>query len=132
MFGISLARREFPDVLLPGFADRISRRREDADEEVHFLDHQRPRVLPVWFDGQLQMMSWGRWCPMEEVSQWQGEEAWIPATFICDQGVWTPVACGMRGIIKARTIHPLSQPATHYYNVMTRSQRMPAFMGETI
>lgn len=70
MLGIALARREFPDVMLVRLVNRESRRREDVDEEVHFMDHQRPRVLPVWYESQLRLLTWGRWCPLEEAAQW--------------------------------------------------------------
>ncbi len=154
MFGISLLRREVPDELITRhqLRGRITRRTKEADEELLFLDQHCVPVLPVWKDGQLQIFAWGNrnpgsrlphtnWCLIDSLKEGRWEwlhpvEVCIPASYACDRGVWYLVTEGMRGIIveegNRQVVYPLSQQATHYYEVMTRNRRMPVFLGETI
>lgn len=154
MFGISLLRREVPDELIAShqLRGRITRRTKEADEELLFLDQHCVPVLPVWMNGQLQILAWGNrnassrlprttWCSCDSLkeSQWESLhpiEACIPASYACDRGVWYLVTEGVRGVIveerNRQVVYLLSQQATHYYEVMTRNRRMPVFIGETI
>ncbi|WP_437186217.1 hypothetical protein SH668x_003362 [Planctomicrobium sp. SH668] len=113
-----------------GIVARIS---EEADEEVVYWDEARPALLPVWTDGQLVVMPWGGWRRVELLrdGEWGGREAVIPATFAFDNGFWY-AASAIRCSILERTAYPISQPATHYYEVMTRQKRMPMFVGDQI
>lgn len=135
MFGISVARREFPELLIRQnrLQSRITRRSAEADEEVVFYETARPRVLPVWKDGQLIVMPWGGWRFVEALrsGEWGGEEAEVPCTFVCDNGFWFAAHPIKAGIVRGK-VFPLSQPASHYYEVMTRQKRMPLWVGETI
>lgn len=135
MFGISLARREFPDVLIARhrLTERITRRNTDADEEVQFFDCHRVRVLPVWIDGQLLILPWKGWQLVESLRAGQhgGEEGLIPATFCYDSGVWY-TSSGIRCSVVRGIAYPINQPSSHYYEVMTRQKRMPLFAGEQI
>lgn len=154
MFGISLLRREIPDELIAQYKlqGRITRRTKEADEELLFLDQHCVPVLPVWIDSQLQILPWGNrnpgsrlprtsWCATESLTEgrwsWlQPTEVNIPATYACDRGVWYLVTEGIRGVVveerDRHVVYPISQQATHYYEVMTRNRRMPIFVGKTI
>ncbi|WP_437230104.1 hypothetical protein SH661x_001785 [Planctomicrobium sp. SH661] len=135
MFGVSIARREFPDALIQRhqLGNRITRRHAEAEEEIVFMDVARPRLLPVWMDGQLLVLPWKGWREIEtlQAGEWGGHEAEIPATFGFDAGVWYTMR-GIRCAVVARAVYPIRQPSTHYYEVMTRQPRMPLFVGETI
>lgn len=59
----------------------------------------------------------------------------ISALFGLEQGVWFHIKEGMEAILvndeKGKPhVYMLSQPASHYYQVMTRHERMPVFLGE--
>lgn len=138
MFGLALPRYEIPDQLITRhqLQDRICLRRDGAEEEVQFLSARRPRLLPVWINGQLLIVPWGRndlWCPVEalEAGAWghlHPVPVAIPARFACDRGVWYLVREGFQGVVvqisKLQIVYPLTKPANHYHQVMTRSGRM--------
>lgn len=82
----------------------------------------------MWLDYQLVILPWSGWTYVAS-----GDAAvLIPATFVCERGFWFPSTGGLRGVIRARVVYLLFQPATHYYATMTRSKRMPVFAGDTI
>ena len=61
----------------------------------------------------------------------------IPATLGLDNGVWFSVREGVKGVVVRDergdpVVYVLIEPATHYYQVMTRSQWMPSLVGELI
>ena len=61
----------------------------------------------------------------------------IPATLGYERGVWYSVRQGMRGLLVPdekgmAVVYMICEPATHYYRVMTRSERMPVFIDERI
>ena len=60
--GISIARCEIPESLIDRYqlSNQIIRRSEKADEEFRFLLAERFPVLPVWYDGQFQVLAWGK------------------------------------------------------------------------
>lgn len=64
------------------------------------------------------------------------EEVVIPATAGIRKGVWFPIRQGIRGLIAeaggAAAAYMLVEPSTHYFKVMTRSERMPVLIGERI
>jgi hypothetical protein len=73
----------------------------------------------------------GQWAP------WQPELVDIPARLCPERGVWFHVREGMRGLLVADErgvghIDILTEPASHYYLVMTRSDRMPVLILERI
>jgi hypothetical protein len=153
--GISIARCEIPESLIERYrlSNLIIRRTAQADDEFRFLLAERLPVLPVWHDGQFQVLAWGNrdrhtglpisgWCRREalESGDWsplQPREVFIPASFGWDRGVWYQIREGVKGVlVHARDGNPrvfvLTQPATHYYQVMTRNEREPVMVGETI
>jgi hypothetical protein len=64
-------------------------------------------------------------------------EVVVPASLGLDRGVWYLVREGVRAIVvqdeRGQPVaYVLVEPSTHYYKVMTRSDWMPALVGERI
>ncbi|HEV3165986.1 MAG TPA: hypothetical protein VGZ22_18295 [Isosphaeraceae bacterium] len=151
---IALARSEFPTELIRrhGLERRVHDR--GGEEEVHFLYRDHVPRLPVWRDGRLQVVRWGNgrghsrflpptgweWVATLEEGIWQGSGAVqveIPATLGFDGGIWFRIRQGIRGLLVPdergiAVAYMLCEPASRYYQNMTRSQRMPALIGEKI
>ncbi len=152
--GISLARSELPTELIGQHGlDRLSHERGGEAEIRFFYRHREPR-LPVWYDGQLQVVRWGNglgqsrflprvgwtWKSSIDDGDWRQLDAVlvdIPAMLALDQGVWYRVRQGIRGLLVAdergiAVAYMICEPSTHYYSIMTRNSRMPVFISETI
>jgi hypothetical protein len=151
---IALAYSELPVSLIEahGLEDRVHDR--GGQKEVRFYWQASPTLLPVWCHGRLQIVRWGNkeraerklpptgwtWKETVESGRWsvlEPEPVVIPATFGLMNGVWFKVKQGMRGLlVRDRTgnsvVFLLSEPATRYYQVMTRSDWMPVLIGEVI
>ena len=61
----------------------------------------------------------------------------LPATFGYENGVWFRIRQGVRGLlVRTETGEPIvymiCEPASRYYEVMTRSARRPVLIGERI
>lgn len=61
----------------------------------------------------------------------------LPALFGLDSGIWYHIQEGIKGILVRDEhgrphVYMLTQPASHYYQVMTRNQRMPVMIGEQL
>ena len=122
--------------------------------EYRFLYRDRVPRLPVWRDGRLQVVRWGNgrgqrrslprtaWTWLETIrgGGWRGTGAApvdIPATYGLERGVWFLVRQGIRGLLVPderglAVAYMICEPATHYYRVMTRSDRMPVLIDERI
>jgi hypothetical protein len=144
--GIALDLSELPLAL----HERVHVR--NGQREVRFLWRHHPRVLPVWHEGRLQIVRWGgrrggplpptgwAWLATLEAggwAPWNPEPVDVPATYCLENGVWYMVRQGVRGLLVrdeqgAPAVYILCEPATRYYRVMTRSERMPVFIGEHI
>jgi hypothetical protein len=140
------------------FLDRHDLRRRvherGGEAEVQFLLRDREPVLPVWLDGRQRVLRWGNrrgqsralpctaWTQRGtvEAGRWAAhgaEEVVIPATLVLDNGVWYRVREGVRGVAvrdegESPVVYPLVEPSSHYYQVMTRSEWMPVFIGQCI
>ena len=154
--GISLAWRELPASLIERhhLHDRVVVRHEGGDREIQFLFRNRHPLIPAWSADQLGIYEWGNrsnrksrlprsgWVSVEdlEAGHWRSlnpEEVDIPATLGLDRGIWFQIKEGVRGILvrdetSRQHVYMLTEPASHYYNVMTRHTRMPVFIGEKI
>ncbi len=152
--GIALAWSELPTELI-GRHD-LERRAHDrgGEREVRFLFRDRDPRLPIWRDGRLQIVRWGNsrgqsrylprtgWTWLETVEQggWQSLQPMpvdIPATLGLERGVWYRVRQGLRGLLVpdergAAVVFMVCEPASHYYRIMTRSDRMPVLIEEKI
>ncbi len=153
--GVSIDWREFLDWHIERYrlAWRSLTRMEQAEREYLFLYKQHPRELPVWCDGELIIAEWGAknratrlpssgWCPQEVLEsgvwgEWRPLLGEIPAMYAYDGNVWFQVPKGIRAVVlcdqkNGKHVYVLTQPSTHYYEVMTRQDRMPVFIGEQI
>jgi hypothetical protein len=155
MDGISLSWRSLPQLLIDQHAllDRIIVPNDEADREIRFLYRDVRPLLPAWAGNELNIFSWGhprrksklpktRAVAQEAIQTgvWQDvnpEFVDIPANFGWDKGVWYRIKEGIRGIlVRDESDNPivyiLTEPASHYYQVMTRNNRMPVLCGERI
>ena len=151
---IALAHSELPLLLMDehGLDARVHER--GGEREVRFYYQACPTVLPVWWDGQLRVVRWGNrdraerklpptgWTWHETVAEgkWAAlapEPVVVPATFIFALGVWVKVKQGVQGLLvrdRAGTpvVYLLCEPATRYYQVMTKAEWAPVLVGEVI
>lgn len=149
---VALPASELPDAVLAGLEDRIHTR--GSEREVRFDWRCQPALLPVWWEGKLQVLRWGNrdraerrlpptgWTWQESVAQgkWVGVEpvpVEVPATYALMNGVWYRVRRGLRGLLvrtpgEVPVVYLLCEPATRYYRVMTRAEWMPVLIGEVI
>ena len=153
MVGLSLVRSEIPEELIvqQNLKNRMTRRCDEAAEEIHFLWRASSAMLPAWFQGEVCLFEWGNkdrsnrlpcnsHLMQEELESgaWQNaQRVEIPANFGLENHVWFHVIGGFQGVlIHDRNgqghLYPLTQPASHYYEVMTRSKGMPVFIGQGI
>lgn len=155
MDGISLSWRSLPQALIDRHAlgDRVVVRSDEADREIRFLYRDACPFLPAWVGNELNVFSWGhprrtsKLPRTKAVAQetiraeiWQNvhpEPVDIPANFGWDKGVWYRIKEGIRGILvrdesNNPIVYMLTEPASHYYRVMTRNNRMPVLCGERI
>ena len=153
--GISIPRRDLPDKLVErhGIQARIVTRGSASDQEVRFLFRDAEPVLPVWHDRNLGIFHWGSndkksrlpqtgWCLLEtlEAGRWrhlQPEPVDIPACCGWENSRWFQIEQGIRGILVGDVhgcphVYMLTEPATHYYRIMTRCERMPALIDQTL
>lgn len=152
--GIALAWSELPTELigLHELRRRVHDRGGEREVQFHYRDRE-PRI-PVWRDGRLLIVRWGNgrgqsrflprtgWTWLETIDSggWSNSPAVavdIPASLACDRGVWYRVRQGFRGLLvpdeRGRAVaYVICRPPTHYYRVMTRSDRMPLLIGERI
>ncbi len=153
--GIALALSELPMELIGrhGLERRIHDR--GGEREVQFLFADAQRLLPVWRNGQLQVLRWGNhrgesrhlpctaWTQLGTIESggW-GERAVepvvIPATMGLDKGVWYRIRQGIRGLVvhderNCPHVYVICELSSHYYQVMTRgSLWMPVLIDERI
>jgi hypothetical protein len=151
---ISLAQSELPVGLVN--RHRLARRVHERGGEPEFQFHHRDRepVLPVWRDGQLEILRWGNarghsrilpqtgWTWLETIEEggWKNTDAGfatIPATLGHERGVWFRIRNGIRALVVSDEhgqpiAYMLCEPSSHYYQVMTRSPRMPVLIEERI
>lgn len=152
--GIALAWSELPTELIArhGLQRRVHER--GGELEVRFLYREHRPRLPIWRDGRMQIVRWGNrhgesrvlprtgwtWLKTIEEGGWQGLDGVvvdIPATLALEKGVWFRVHEGARGLLVpdergAAVCYMICRPATHYYHVMTRSDRMPLLIDQNI
>lgn len=155
MDGVSLSWRLLTESLVHqhNLGERAISRGVEAEREYCFLfSHQCPQ-LPVWVGDELRILCWG--CPgkgsrlpktrsvrreVVEAGHWSclnPEQVTVPANFIIDRGTWYCIREGIKAIVVRNEsgvliVYPLTEPASHYYQVMTRQERMPVLKGERI
>jgi hypothetical protein len=152
--GIALAASELPLELLgrPRVQGRLFSR--GGEPEVRFFYRERERLLPILHEGGLRLVRWGSrrsesavlpatgwtWQASVEGGQWGQvavEPVVIAATMGLEKGIWFRCREGIRGLLVrdehgVESAYMLCEPASHYFHVMTRSERMPVLVGERI
>lgn len=151
-FGIALPIDALPEELVERYPHRLATREPEAARELRFTFRDPQAELPVWRDNQLQILAWGNrddrasrlprtgWCRQEslESGRWswlRPEMVEIPAALGLEKGVWFLITEGIRGVLvhdeRGRPrVYMLTQPASHYYQIMTRHDRMPVLLGQ--
>ena len=151
---IALARSEVPTELIGRYGLERRAHIRGTLEEFRFAYRDRSPRLPIVRDGQLQIARWGNgrgqsrslpatgwtWRATVEAGDWRhlgAEPIEIPATLAEDRGVWYHVRQGIRGLLVPdergmAVAYMICEPSTHYYRIMTRSERMPMLIGERI
>lgn len=151
---IALTYSELPLSLIEEhtLAERVHER--GGEKEIRFYWQASPALLPVWAHGRLQIVRWGNkdraerklpptgwtWQETIEEGKWsvlEPEPVIIPASFGLMNGVWVKVKQGMQGLLVndragSAVVFMVCQPATRYYEIMTRSQWMPLLIDEVI
>jgi len=121
--------------------------------ELRFSFYERAPQLPVLSEGEFRFVAWGNkngvarlpkggWCEIEEfeAGRWQWlepREIIIPCNFGRQSGRWFLIEAGVRGVlVHDEHGHPhaylLTEPASHYYEIMCRSKRMPVLIDQRI
>jgi hypothetical protein len=153
-YGIALAGCEIPTELTghPGLPRRAFQR--GKQDEFRFLWADRRPCLPVLRDGRLFLARWGNsrrqsrflprtgwtWLATVNGGGWRESGAIpvdIPATLGLERGRWYRITQGIRGLLVPdergmAVVYMICEPASHYYRVMTGSERMPVFIEQRI
>jgi hypothetical protein len=151
---IALAYSELPIELIESAGLRPRVHDRGGEKEVRFYWRAFPAQLPVWYGGQLRVVRWGNkdraerklpptgWTWEETVrdGKWaelEPEPVIVPATYGFSGGVWYRVKQGMRGLLVrdrqgSPVVFMVCQPATRYYQIMTRAEWMPVLADEVI
>jgi hypothetical protein len=152
--GIALTLSEVPAALLDRGRLRDQVYDRDGRPEVQFHLWQNPPLLPVRWEGRLQVVRWG--CPERRGHRsfggWLTEEQLaagllaalhpepvvIPANLGHHKGTWFLITTGIRGVILpgvpgGPAAFMLVKPATNYYRNMTEQEPlMPVLVDQVI
>jgi hypothetical protein len=152
--GIALAWTSLPAELIGPHALEHRVHDRGGELEVHFIYHDFEPRLPIRHGGQLRIVRWGNrrgqsavlprtgwtWQATIDEGIWRHTDARlveIPATLGLDKGVWFRIRQGILGLLVSDenghpVVYMVCEPASHYYRVMTRSDRMPVLIDERI
>ena len=148
---IALPIDELPEEVVQMHERRIYLRQPAGTREIRFYFRDPQPMIPAWVDSQLIILPWGNrtktsrlpltgWCRQEDLESglWQHlqpVQVEIPATLGLEKNVWYLVPEGRLRSILVRDerrqphVYMITQTASHYYEIMTRSNRMPVFVG---
>jgi hypothetical protein len=152
--GIALAYSEVPLALIDQYKLHGRVHARGGEKEIRFLYRDRSPCLPVLLDGQLEIVRWGNraglsrclprtgwmWLSTVEEGGWShcsAVQVVIPATAGVENGVWFRIREGVQGLLVADgcgvpVVYLVCEKASHYFQVMTRSERMPVLIGAGI
>jgi hypothetical protein len=152
--GIALAASELPEDFIETNALDMRLHDRGGEKEFRFLYKDAHRVIPVWHEGQLCLVRWGNrrcessvlpstgWAWLSSIEEgkwavWSAESVEIPAMMGLENGVWFKIQEGIQGLLVydetgVAVVYMICEPATHYYEIMTKSKRMPVLIGERI
>ncbi len=125
------------------------------ESEVHFSCNDSFPILPVWHEGEWQLIRWGNprgtipglpktcWTWNQSIqnnawSNWTTKRVEIPANLGMENGIWFRIRMGVEGLMvypqeqQLPVVYMICEPSTRYYQVMTRSKRMPVLLQERI
>lgn len=143
---IRFATAEFADFQLKNLASIRS------GNEIRMKFKSNTPLLPVLHQGENKLIPWGNrlhaklpktgYCKKEslDAGKWRWlspEPVTILAAFGWSKGVWFQVRQGIQGILVRDEdgeayCYMITQPATHYFNIMTGSERMPLLIGQVL
>jgi hypothetical protein len=151
MTGLALPLSDLPVELVRShrLGERVHDREGRAEYQFHWW--QVPTVLPVRWDGRLEILSWGSryrrgplpyggWVSAGHVAAGElgrVEEAVIPAVLGFCKGTWFLINEGVRGVVVMTrggpVVYMLTEPASNYYRNMTeQSPTMPVLVNQVI
>lgn len=155
--GISILKARIRAELFEEYAlaERVRQRGESDQHELWFMYPDPVVQLPVERGGEIEVLEWGNrpgkkvsklpatgWCRKEslEEGRWRWlrpEPVVIAADFGLEKGAWFPIDQGIRGVVvddeQGRPhVYMLTQAASHYYQIMTRHDRMPVLVDQEI
>lgn len=147
---VALPVSELPELVVQSLVERVHDR--GGEREVRFDWRCRPALLPVWWEGKLQVLRWGNrdrsdrqlpptgwtWRESVDAGKWAGVRlvpVEVPARYALMNGVWFKVTRGVRGLAVVPpagepVVYLVCEPSTRYYRVMTRAEWMPVLVGE--
>ena len=151
--GIAIPLYDLPAALhaMPSVVSRLHRRGEL--EEVQFHWWNSPALLPVRWDGRIQLLRWGSksrrsrlpmggWIAEDDVAEGHfagssPEAVVIPAVLGCEAGMWFVIDTGIRGVVihdgAGPVVYMLTRPSTNYYrNMAQQTATMPVLVGQVI
>ncbi len=139
MQGLAIAYCDLPAELIAQHQLEPLARDRGGERELWFLRHAKTPLLPVWRDGQFEVLRWGRrgcgltWQTTIDSGKCVGAEPIdILASAGYENGFWFRIRRGVRGIYWNGEAFMIVTPASYYYRTMTRSDRMPVLIGEII
>jgi hypothetical protein len=150
MDGLALPFSELPLELMERYALSRFVYERGGEREVRFMRQVPQAVLPVRHAGLVRIVSWGSrsgtlprsgytWLATVEAGEWTtygAEPVEIPAIAGLQNGVWFRIRQGVRGLLAeaegSAAAYVIVEPASYYYRIMTRSERMPVLIGERI
>lgn len=150
MDGLALPYSEFSLELIERHRLQRFVHERGGEREFRFLRRARPALIPIWHAGQLRIVPWGcrtgpfprnglTWLQTVENGAWANqpvERIDIPAALGLQNGVWFRIRRGAQGLLAESgnlvAAYLIVEPASYYYQIMTRSDQMPVLLGERI
>jgi len=145
---IALVTTELPVELAERLGGRMHSR--EGREEYQFHWWQTPTILPVRWDGRLELLPWGSksrrgplpcggWVSEDHVSGIfsESDEVVIPANVGFQKGTWFLILEGIKGVVvqtrNGPVVYMLTTSSTNYYrNLTEQSPAMPVLVNQTI
>jgi len=149
--GIALPLSDLPVAVVQRhrLAERVYDREGRPEYQFHWW--ATPTMLPVRWDGKLDILPWGSkarrgplpyggWVSREHVADGSlrpVEAGVVPAVLGFHKGTWFLIAEGIKAVVvravSGPVVYMLTAPASNYYRNMTeQSPRMPVFVNQTI
>ena len=151
--GIAIIESELPVELTGRHRLSAVRHVRGANSEFRFFWKDRYPRLPIRHGGNMKIVQWGNrnhrsplprtawtWRQSIEEGKWasfEPEPVLIPCSYGWEGGVWYLIEEGIRGLLVQPpggqpVVYMVCEPSTRYYQVMTRSERMPVLVSQVI